>query len=276
MPTIRAQRHKVDENTVVSYHGKHVFPELGSESIAPGRRVHVARIGGIAILIAGAAVVAVVVLGHSNPQGNPVASSSKQVPAPTGATAHSGTAAKGSAGTTKTLTPTSQHAAGRGNAHVATRAAGSAGQGDGGAGGGAAAGAPSIGPLTATSPAVNLPVPAHFGPLLRQTWAHSTPGGVAIKASDIESTAVGSVFYAEQPAVHTYWAISQFVPSALAESRGSTTSGVALLAEFRGTAEFEKVPGHHWAYVGSFSAGSCPGDLPVPVLTTWGLCTVGS
>jgi hypothetical protein len=99
---------------------------------------------------------------------------------------------------------------------------------------------------------------------------------VPIKPSDIESTAVGSVFYAEQPAVHTYWAISQFVPSALAESRGSTTAGVALLAEFRGTAEFEKVPGHHWAYVGSFSDGSCPGDLPVPVVTTWGLCTVGS
>jgi hypothetical protein len=97
-----------------------------------------------------------------------------------------------------------------------------------------------------------------------------------MKASDILSTVVGSVFYAEQPAVHTYWAISQFVPSALAESRGSTPAGVALLAEFHGTAEFEKVPGHPWTFVGSFSTGACSGGLPVPVLTTWGLCLLGS
>jgi hypothetical protein len=99
---------------------------------------------------------------------------------------------------------------------------------------------------------------------------------VTIKTSDIQSTVVGSVFYAEQPAVHTYWAISQFVPSALAESRGGTTPGAAVLAQFGGTAEFEKVPGHDWTFVGSFSNGSCPGNLPVPVVTTWGLCTVGS
>jgi hypothetical protein len=218
----------------------------------------------------------VAVLGHTTQQGNQVAASSKQVPAQSGATAHSATAGKGGAGTTKTLAPTSQGAAGRGNAHVATKAAGSAGLGSGGTGSGAGAPSPSIGPVTAASPAVNLPVPAHFGPLLRRAWARSNPGGVKVKASDIQSTVVGSVFYAEQPAVHTYWAISQFVPSALAESRGSTAAGVTLLAEFRGTAEFEKVPGHHWTYVGSFSTGSCPGDLPVPVLTTWGLCTVGS
>jgi hypothetical protein len=216
----------------------------------------------------------VVVLGHSNHQGNPVAVSSKQVPAPGVATTHSGAASKGSAGTA--TGPPSSLAAGRGNAHVATRAAGSAGQGSGDAGAGAAAASPSIGPVTASSPAVNLPVPAHFGPLLRRAWARSNPGGVGIKASDIQSTVVGSVFYAEQPAVHTYWAISQFVPSALAESRGSTAAGVALLAEFRGTAEFEKVPGHDWTYVGSSGTGPCPRDLPVPVLTTWGLCTVGS
>jgi len=112
--------------------------------------------------------------------------------------------------------------------------------------------------------------------LLRRTWARANPGGAGIKASDILSTVVGTVFYAEQPAVHTYWAISQFVPSALAESRGKTPAGVALLAEFHGIAAFEKVPGHHWAYVGSFSTGTCPGTLPVPVLTTWGLCTIGS
>jgi hypothetical protein len=217
-------------------------------------------------------VVAVVVVGHNTQQGNPVAASSKQVPAPSVATTHPGAASKGSA---KTGAPTSSLAAGRGNGHVATRAAGSGGQSRGGAGTGAAP-SPSIDPASAASPAVNLPVPAHFGPLLRQAWERANPGGVGIKASDIQSTVVGSVFYAEQPAVHTYWAVSQFVPSALVESRGSTAAGVALLAEFRGTAEFEKVPGHHWTYVGSSGPGSCPGDLPVPVLTTWGLCTVGS
>jgi hypothetical protein len=219
-------------------------------------------------------VVAVVVLGHSTPHtvGNPVAASSKQVPARSVATTHAGTGSTGSAGTTKNVTPTSSLATRKGNARVSTRAARSAGPSNGGSGGGSAAPSPSIDPASAVSPAVDLPVPAHFGPLLRQAWAR----GVGIKAPDILSTVVGSVFYAEQPAAHTYWAISQFVPSALADSRGKTLAGVALLAEFHGTAEFEKVPGHHWAYVGSFSTGACPGALPVPVLTTWGLCTVGS
>jgi hypothetical protein len=271
MPTIRVRRHQVDENTNVGYHGKHVFPELGSESIAPGRRVHVARIGGIALLLAGAALVAVVVLGHSTPHtlGNPVASS-KQVPATKATKTGSGTV-----GTTHTVGRAGSLASRTGNAGVSTRAARGAGPSSGGSAGGAAL-SPSMNPASAASPAVNLPVPAHFGPLLRQAWARANPGGVGIKATDILSTAVGSVFYAEQPAVHTYWAISQFVPSALAQSRGSTSAGVALLAEFRGTAEFQKVPGHRWAYVGSFSTGSCPGALPVPVLTTWGLCAVGS
>lgn len=266
MPSIRVRRRQVDENTNVGYHSKHVFPELAAESTAPGRRVHVARIGGMALLIAGAAVLAVVVLGHSTQQGNPVAASSKQVPAPSAATTHSGAASKGSA---KTGASASALAGGRGNGHVATLAAGSAGTGGAGA-------SPSIDPASAASPAVNLPVPAHFGPLLRRAWALANPGGVGIKASDIQSTVVGSVFYAEQPAVHTFWAVSQFVPSALVKSRGSTPAGVALLAEFRGTAEFEKMPGHQWTYVGTSGSGPCPGDLPVPVLTTWGLCTVGS
>jgi hypothetical protein len=221
-------------------------------------------------------VLAVVVIGHSTQQGNPVAASSKQVPARSAAKTGAGTASNGSAGTTRAATSSSSLASRKGNARVATRAAGNAGSSSGGSGGGPSAGSASNDPASAVSPAVNLPVPAHFGPLLRRTWARANPGGAGIKASDILSTAVGSVFYAEQPAVHTYWAISQFVPSALAESRSSTPAGAALLAEFHGTAVFEKVPAHHWAYVGSFNAGSCPGALPVPVLTTWGLCAVGS
>ncbi len=221
-------------------------------------------------------MLAVVVIGHGTPQGNPVAASSKQVPARGAAKTGAGTASSGSHGTTRAATSSSSLASRKGNAHVSTRAAGNAASSGGGSGAGPSAASTSINPASAVSPAVNLPVPAHFGPLLRRTWARANPGGTGIKASDILSTAVGSVFYAEQPAVHTYWAISQFVPSALAESRSSTPAGAALLAEFHGTAVFEKVPAHHWAYVGSFNTGSCTGALPVPVLNTWGLCTIGS
>jgi hypothetical protein len=253
-----------------------VFPELATESIGPRRRVVVARVGGIALLIAGAAVLAVVVIDHNTQQGNPVAASSKQVPAPGVGKTGAGTASTGGAGTTRAATSTGSLASRKQNAHVSTRAAGSAGSSVAGSGAGPAAASPSINGAAAASPAVNLPVPAHFGPLLRRTWAGANPGGTGIKASDIVSTVVGSVFYAEQPAVHTYWAISEFVPSALAESRGKTATGAALLAEFQGTAVFEKLPAHHWAYVGSLSTGACPGVLPVPVVTAWGLCTVGS
>ncbi len=221
-------------------------------------------------------MLAVVVIDHNTQPGNPVAASSKQLPAGGAAKTGAGTASRGSHGTTTAATSSSSLASRKGNARVSTRAAGNATSSGGGSGAGPGAASSSINPASAVSPAVNLPVPAHFGPLLRRTWARANPGGAGIKASDIQSTAVGSVFYAEQPAVHTYWAISQFVPSALAESRSSTPAGAALLAEFHGTAVFEKVPAHHWAYVGSFNTGTCPGDLPVPVLTAWGLCTVGS
>ncbi|HXR22969.1 MAG TPA: hypothetical protein VN786_10465 [Acidimicrobiales bacterium] len=221
-------------------------------------------------------MLAVVVIDHNTQQGNPVASSSKQVPDSSTTNPGAGTAANGSHGTTRAGTSSSSLASHKGNARVSTRAAGNATSSGGGSGAAPGAASSSINPASAVSPAVNLPVPAHFGPLLRRTWARANPGGAGIKASDILSTAVGSVFYAEQPAMHTYWAISQFVPSALAESRSSTRAGAALLAEFQGTAVFEKVAAHHWTYVGSFSTGTCPGDLPVPVLTAWGLCTVGS
>jgi len=218
-------------------------------------------------------VLAVVVIDHNTQPGSPVAASSKQLPA--AAKTGAGTAPNASHGTSTAATSSSSLAGRKGNARVSTRAAGNA-TSSSGSGAGPGAASSSINPASAASPAVNLPVPAHFGPLLRQTWARANPGSAGIKASDIQSTAVGSVFYAEQPAVRTYWAISQFVPSALAESRGSTPAGAALLAEFHGTAVFEKVPAHHWTYVGSFNTGTCPGTLPVPVLTAWGLCTVGS
>jgi hypothetical protein len=218
-------------------------------------------------------VLAVVLIDHNTQPGSPVAASSKQLPA---AKTGAGTGSNRSHGTTTAATSSSSLAGHKGNGRVSTRAAGNATSSGGGSGAGPAAAGSSINPASAASPAVNLPVPAHFGPLLRRTWARANPGGAGIKTSDIQSTAVGSVFYADQPAVHTYWAITQFVPSALAESRSGTPAGAALLAEFRGTAVFEKVAAHHWTYVGSFNAGACPGYLPGPVLTAWGLCTVGS
>jgi hypothetical protein len=219
-------------------------------------------------------VVAVVVLNRGTPHslGNPVAASSKHAAGPGTTQTGPGTASKG--GATKTGGSASSLPGHKGNAGLSTRAARNGGASSGGSG--TTGASPSIDPTSAASPAVNLPVPAGFGPVLRHTWASANPGGAGITASDIVSTEVGSVFYAEQPAVHTYWAIAQFVPSALAESRGSTPAGATLLAAFHGTAEFEKLPGHHWAYVGSFSTGTCSGGLPVPVLTTWGLCAVGS
>jgi hypothetical protein len=221
-------------------------------------------------------VLAVVVIDHNTQPGNPVAASSKQLPAGGATKKGAGTASSGRHGTTTAGTSSSSLASHKGNGRVSTRAAGNATSSVGGSGAGPGGASSSINPASAASPAVNLPVPAHFGPLLRRTWARANPGGAGIKASDIQSTAVGSVFYAAQPAVHTYWAISQFVPSALAKSHSSTPAGAALLAEFHGTAVFEKVAAQHWAYVGSFNTGTCPGDLPLPVLTAWGLCTVGS
>jgi hypothetical protein len=247
----------VDDNYQVrSYQPRHGFPELGAESIGPSRRL-VAAVAGTAVLVAAGIVALAVVLigGNSTPHtlGNRVAVSAKQVPAP------------------KATVPTTSHGARTGNPHVSTRAARGTGTG-----GSSATGSLVLNAVMATSPAVNLPVPSRFGPLLRRTWARSAPGGVAMKSSDVLSTLAGSVFYAEQPAAHTWWAISQFVPSARAKSAASTAAGKALLAQFNDIGVFEKAPGRGWAYVGSFSAGTCPGTLPTPVLTSWGLCTVGS
>ena len=273
---IRVRRRQEDENTNVGYRARHVFPELATEGSA---RTGVLLLPGLvefALLIAGAAVLAVVVIDHNTQQGNPVASSSKQVPDSSTTNPGAGTAANGGHGPrgpdrrrVPSLATRETPSSRPGPPAMQPRAAAARAQHP-------VRQALSINPASAVSPAVNLPVPAHFGPLLRRTWAGANPGGAGIKASDILSTAVGSVFYAEQPAMHTYWAISQFVPSALAESRSSTRAGAALLAEFQGTAVFEKVAAHHWTYVGSFSTGTCPVDLPVPVLTAWGLGTVGS
>jgi hypothetical protein len=103
------------------------------------------------------------------------------------------------------------------------------------------------------------------------------PNGVGLTAADVRSTASGSVFYAEQPALGLYWAIASFVPSPLARSRGGSASDQAFLVQFRYRAVFDKAPGHPWTYVGEARQGPCSGPIPSPVLAVWDLCAgVGS
>ena len=147
------------------------------------------------------------------------------------------------------------------------------------------AGTPSSAPASTTpttsagatsSPAVDLPVPRGFGPLLRQIWVSADPGRAGLTPKDVLSTLPGSVYYAEQPAIGNYWAISGFVPTAQAQAQASTPAGKAILAQFGYIAVFNQAPGRGWAYLGSFRPGSCSPTVPAPVYTAWGLCQVGS
>ncbi len=128
----------------------------------------------------------------------------------------------------------------------------------------------------AAGPAINLAVPAGFGPLLRRAWVAADPGRSGLATADIASTLAGSVFYAEQPSAGMYWAISRFVPSPLLEQTASSRIGQAILAQFNDVAVFNQGRGHIWRYVGRFSPGSCPTNVPSPVSAAWGLCSVGS
>jgi hypothetical protein len=98
------------------------------------------------------------------------------------------------------------------------------------------------------------------------------PGHGGLSAADVESTLPGSVFYAEQPSIGTYWAVSSFVPSAQAESEAGTATGNALLAQFATVAVFDKVPGHGWAFFVSVAKGGCSSKVPGPVYSAWGVC----
>jgi hypothetical protein len=131
-------------------------------------------------------------------------------------------------------------------------------------------------PAAATSSAINLAVPAGSGPLLRKAWVAADPGRSGLVARDIASTLAGSVFYAEQPSAGIYWAISRFVPSPLLEQTAASRIGKVILAQFNEVAVFDQTTGHAWRYVGAFSPGSCPTDVPASVSAAWSLCSVGS
>jgi hypothetical protein len=128
----------------------------------------------------------------------------------------------------------------------------------------------------AASPAVNLAVPSGFGPLLRRAWVAADPGRSGLAGRDIVSTLAGSVFYAEQPSARVYWAISRFVPSPVLEQTAASHIGRVMLAQFNNVAVFDRKPGGAWHYVGAFSPGTCPTNLPSSVSTAWSLCSVGS
>ena len=131
---------------------------------------------------------------------------------------------------------------------------------------------PQVNPAASKSPAVNTAAPDGFGQLIQTLWVNAHPGGVAMNVDDVASVLPGSVFYAEQPSIGTFWAISRFVPSAQAQSGSGTTAGNALLAQFSTTAVFVKVPDQTWHYLGAFTTASCGQGVPSPVLTSWGMC----
>ena len=136
--------------------------------------------------------------------------------------------------------------------------------------------APTTNPAAAASPADNLAAAPGLGPVLRHAWVAADPGDVGLNPADVRSTLTGSVFYASQPSIGTYWAIAQFVPSSVANAEAGTPAGKALLAQFKQIAIFDKAPGQPWAYVSEFAPGSCPASVPGTVFTAWDLCSVGS
>jgi hypothetical protein len=131
---------------------------------------------------------------------------------------------------------------------------------------------PQVSPQASTSSAVNIAAPTGLGLVLRSLWVDSRPDGVHMSVADVASALPGSVFYAEQPAINTYWAVSRFVPSTVAQAQAGTTAGNALLAQFSATAIFVKVPAKPWAYLGEYTTTACGQAVPSPVLNSWGMC----
>jgi hypothetical protein len=235
----------VDENTLVShYQPRHGVPIEVPIPSNRRRTIGVVAAGSVTLLIV-AVIVAVSLPGSGTGPGRAVATSSLQ-----------GAPLKGGGGL---------HTRGRssGGSPSTTTAAGPRATG-------------TTSPAATAGPAVNLAVPAGFGPLLRKAWVAANPGRSGLLGRDIASTLAGSVFYAEQPSGGIYWAISRFVPSPLLEQTASSRIGKVMLAQFNNVSVFDQVPGHAWRYVGAFPPGSCPTNVPSGVSAAWGLCSVGS
>jgi hypothetical protein len=241
--TIRVPVGRVDENTLVShYQPRHTFPNMAPPPSHRARAVGAAA-AGAGVLVIAAAILVASLPGSSPVPGGAVATSLQGAALKNGPRVH--TRGRSSGGAPATGARAGPHAT------MANRAA-------------------------AAGPAINLAVPAGFGPSLRKAWVAADPGRSGLAAADIAATLAGSVFYAEQASIGTYWAISRFVPSPLLEQTASSRVGKAMLAQFSSVSVFAKTRGHAWRYVGGFAPGSCPTDLPSSVSTAWSLCSVGS
>ena len=92
-------------------------------------------------------------------------------------------------------------------------------------------------------------------------------------SKDVAGTQPGEVYYADQPASATYWALVEFKPSATLLEESSTAAGQEKLAEFQNSVyAFSWKSGPVWTLLGEANAGSCPGVVPAPVLKVWGMC----
>jgi hypothetical protein len=193
---------------------------------------------------------------------------------------HPGSPRLPSAATARLGRPTAQHAGGAHAGHLRTAGAHSAPAGAKRSAGAKGTDRPSptargtANPKIASSPARDLAVPASFGPTLRQAWVAADPGKAGLTTADVLSTA-GSVFYAEQPSISTYWAISSFAPTAHAEALAATSEGKAMLSLFGPVVVFEKIAGHGWSFVASAPQGTCSKAVPGPVYNAWGICASG-
>jgi hypothetical protein len=129
-----------------------------------------------------------------------------------------------------------------------------------------------------TVPATNqkarnlLATPSVKDSLLR-SWLATNPGGADLSPKDVAGTDPGQVYYAEQPASATYWALVAFKPSATLLQESSTAAGLEKLAQFQSRIyAFSWKSGPVWTLLGVVDTGSCPGVVPGPVLKVWGMC----
>ena len=223
-----------------------------------------------AVIVAAAVVVPLMVSGGGG--GSPTTTGQAAAPTTSGTTSQTSTSSPVTSASTSASASTSG-STGADN-HVSTRGAGSTGPTT------AAPTSlqttttrPQVSPRASTTAAVNIAAPNGFGLVLRSLWVDARPGGVHMSVADVASALPGSVFYAEQPAIGTYWAVSRFVPSTEAQARAGTTAGNALLAQFSATAIFVKVPAKPWAYLGEYTTTACGQAVPSPVLNAWGMCS---
>jgi hypothetical protein len=133
-------------------------------------------------------------------------------------------------------------------------------------------------PSSTTTPAAdqkakNLLVNPGVESSLVRSWLATNPGGVDLSPKDVAGTEPGQVYYAEQPASATYWALAAFKPSATLLEESSTAAGQEKLAEFQNTIyAFSWQAGPVWTFLGEANTGTCPGVVPSPVLKVWGMC----